>query len=61
MPKINKETREMRIKEVPITTRRRIAAYQKIVSAREEREVSVDEACIDLWEKALANIPAFQS
>lgn len=46
----------MRIRKVPVELKRDIAVYQKEMSVKSERSVTLDEACIDLFAKALQSI-----
>lgn len=52
----NKKLQEMRIRKVPVELKRDIAVYQKEMSVKSERSVTLDEACIDLFAKALQSI-----
>jgi hypothetical protein len=52
----SKKTRELRIKDVPISIHRKIVAHQKLMAAQANKDVLLDEAAIDLLEKATQSI-----
>lgn len=52
------DKKDLRIKDVHISLHRRIVVHQKILSMKTEKEVTLDEACIDLLAQALDSIPA---
>lgn len=56
----NKGTLELRVKEAPKTLHRRIVVHQKILSLKSEKEITIDEACLDLISRGLdeAGVPA---
>ena len=59
--RIRSEVKDLRIKGVHISLHRRIVVHQKILSMKTEKEISIDEACIDLMAIALDSIPALKS
>lgn len=52
-----KKSREMRIRKVPINVHRSIVVHQKIMSRDNNQDVSIEEAAIDLLEKAILGTP----
>jgi hypothetical protein len=53
-------TKEMRVREVPDEIHRKIKLHQKIMSLQTREDITLDQACIDLWAKALDAIPAIR-
>lgn len=51
----------MRVREVPLEVHKKIVIHQKILALQTKKDITLDEACIDLWERALKNIPAIES
>lgn len=51
-------SKEMRVRKVPIEIHKAIVAHQGLMSQKTDVDVSLDEAAIDLWSKAIAQIPA---
>lgn len=54
-------SKEMRVREVPLEVHKKIVIHQKILALQTKKDITLDEACIDLWERALKNIPAIES
>lgn len=52
------EVRQMRIEDVPLDIHRRVLAHQKLLSVKKQKEVTLDEASIDLLRIAVESIPA---
>ena len=48
----------MRISRVPIDIHKAIVAHQGLMNQKANEDVSLDEAAIDLWKKAISEIPA---
>jgi hypothetical protein len=57
---LEKPTKEMRVREVPDEIHRKIKLHQHFMSLQTREDVSLDQACIDLWAKALDAIPAIR-
>lgn len=55
---IKNEVRQMRIKDVPIELHRLVVAHQKLLSIKEKKHISLDDATIDMLKVGAANIPA---
>lgn len=53
--------KEMRVRKVPIEIHKAIVAHQGLLAQKTDDDVSLDEAAIDLWKKAIITIPALNS
>lgn len=57
-PDKKRKSREMRIRKVPIAIHKAIVAHQGLMGQRTDDSVTIDDAAIDLWQKAISSIPA---
>lgn len=57
-PTARRNSKEMRVRKVPIKIHRAIVTHQGMLAQMGEKDISLDEAAIDLWQKAISIIPA---
>lgn len=53
-----RKSKEMRVRRVPIEVHKAIVAHQGLLAQKSEESISLDDAAIDLWRKAIVSIPA---